>query len=578
MNVLGSSSTYCENTTQNPHFLSKSTCDLLYPSNPPQKEAQDSLILLPTFFSNNVTNFTNSYLEHSAQLNNPALFLYEPVKKVKLDILPAEKLNSHKESLMMNSQFRTSLGTIDEVFNSPIEAVQSQKDCPEEKLEEELNLSLSGSSSSSDTSEDSVSGIFDESDEDGSFFDGQLKEKMTSNTSQTLTIENTFFNKKQLARHNDTQNAIRPFDNELEFAPLNKPLDYTLALKGQSTNKELLSNYNAHKLSREIFFSPSEKTSHNIENLNAKRSFPFDEDVFKAKSANNAKTYVRTNSKKVETIVISECEDEGDSDSNLTGSTGLGLDSRNPSVLEGSSDKARAKFSFMGENMFETIETKERAKKVIIKERKEKEKKLNDLKHKAERNRDFRQKPDFKGFSDPWNPERRLNKLQVLKRKQDLGNEDEEMINKHTFLEDSNQKTNFNSKSKPRKQKSKEYEESEEEDEDDEFTVSIGREYQAVILPFALHKAKRRQRKVVPVWNPELVETDDLQKYTNKLAKVVDEPIISEEKAINILKMFDMNPSATLEDVKQNITSYKTMLQVKIRKHRRCATLFACYT
>jgi len=87
------------------------------------------------------------------------------------------------------------------------------------------------------------------------------------------------------------------------------------------------------------------------------------------------------------------------------------------------------------------------------------------------------------------------------------------------------------------------------------------------VIPVCNHEGSRRAR-LEPKWNPESVETQELQEYFLRLGRLVG-AVTDQESALKLLKSFGMNVSLTLGIVEQNQSFYREMFRVKVKRLRR---------
>ena len=272
--------------------------------------------------------------------------------------------------------------------------------------------------------------------------------------------------------------------------------------------------------------------------------------------------------------VITLSDSENDVDSNDTGSTSLGLESRNLSALETlTSEKIQKELSPFNGSIFddEKLQVKRgrgRPRKGEIVDKKDKKTNRSSNKPKPTNLVLKKQKSNNSANLDVnKNPTNRgLNKLQVLRYQTTLIEEDgeeEEVIQKVGISPFGDAEIQEN-ESCDRDQSV-----SNGETEDD-VNVLIDFDGQATIPPFSKDTQNRRRRVLNPVWNPEKEDQSELEVYLHQISEVIEFPVTNQEKAFKLLKSFNMNIESLLEVVKEDVPLYRDLFRVKANKFRGC--------
>lgn len=281
--------------------------------------------------------------------------------------------------------------------------------------------------------------------------------------------------------------------------------------------------------------------------------------------------------------IITLSDSENDVDSNDTGSTSLGLESRNLSALEAlMSEKVQKESSPFDEsynNIFDDEKPqvkrgRGRPRKGEIVDKKEKKtnrpnkpkpteslKKTN-LVLKKEKSNNSASLNVNKNLMDK-KANRGLNKLQLLRYQDSVIEEEEEVIRK-VAISPFNDGDLHEHESCDREQSI-----SSEELEDD-VNALIDPEGQATLPPFNRANPNGRRRVLNPVWNPETENQEELEVYLAQISEVIEFPVTNQEKAFKLLKSFNMNIESLLEVVQEDVPLYRELFRVKANKLRGC--------
>jgi hypothetical protein len=93
---------------------------------------------------------------------------------------------------------------------------------------------------------------------------------------------------------------------------------------------------------------------------------------------------------------------------------------------------------------------------------------------------------------------------------------------------------------------------------------------QADIPPFALEEQPvRRRRNITLRWNPEVVSTENVDDYIQRLSEVIQTPVTDQEGALKLLKSHHMNVNRVMEVVQEDIAFYKELFRMKVKRCRR---------
>ena len=107
---------------------------------------------------------------------------------------------------------------------------------------------------------------------------------------------------------------------------------------------------------------------------------------------------------------------------------------------------------------------------------------------------------------------------------------------------------------------------------DEEVTrTPIGYLHQATIPPFdeGTEQEQKRSRVVKYVWNPESADSDKILQDLKKISEAIAETRPIEEKAIKLLRKFDMDVEKVVEEIKRNEAYYRNYFSINRRTLRK---------
>ena len=476
--------------------------------------------------------------------NDPDLLMYEPVKKVKLDNTQSriiEGARGNGNSTHHPIKMTPMALTLEEVFNT---SKNNQWD-----EAEECNLSFISSSSSLE--------ILEEEDNDCMIIEPPVKKVPAS---EPLAVKDSLFENPFLFNQINTININinKTFNNPLNN--INSLMDFQQKL-------QTFQEFQENKLFSEI--KPN-ITLHSFNSFTSNELYKSKESTRDVSDQDAVK--IEEDKPVINKAILNDFDN--DLDSNCTGSTGLGLDSRNSSAMESiieacKGQKEISPFCNFAADVFpeQPVQVKrgrgrprkgekvEKKQKPLSKTKKKFQHESKSLLEYNSLNLNLTSKKGNRG----------LNRLQLLKYQETIPEIEEETKNQGSV--DYPELNSQEQRNKFKKNNNQDYTISDE----NPVSVPIGENHQIVIQPFVASKStQRRKGPLVPVWNPENEDQEVLRNYLEELSKVIESPVTNQERAFKLLKSFSMNIEAVLEVVREDVPLYKEHFKVKWNKFRGC--------
>jgi len=595
--MLSSSSTPFQNS-QVSHSLS-----YIYPLNKP----------IPGLLRNKVLQFHPQGLPHSISdlfPGNPKLCVltspsnhqiaetitYEPVKKVKPSPQPAKIIQEPDHIQTEKSTSHLVTLTVEEVFSRPAGASGQAKHAffQEDEDEESVELSFLSSPESEDLQFEendlNLNKPIEQEDSDCIVINPPASKKLESRlVQQPLVVQDQVFaTYKPLLpttyTHKNYTNDLNKYNpnilkQNVEFNFLNRLTDIVpvqqatiqplypnkpLTLDYFTTFQPLSANVYPQNLPKEFYFGSREPA----------KLTTFQDDVNKNSHGKRPNQWDGRNEG-----IITLSDSENDVDSNDTGSTSLGLESRNLSALETYLGEKIQKESSPYDGLYNTIfdDEKPQVKRGRGRPRKgeivdKKDKKTNKPKPTESIKKNLVLKKEKSNNSaslnvnkNPLNQKanRGLNKLQLL-RYQDSVIEEEEEVIKNFGISPFNDADTQEHESCDRERSISS------EEVDDDVNALIDPEGHATLPPFNRENPNGRRRVLNPVWNPAVENQEELEVYLAQISEIIEFPVTNQEKAFKLLKSFNMNMESLLEVVKEDVPLYRELFRVKANKLRGC--------
>jgi len=150
--------------------------------------------------------------------------------------------------------------------------------------------------------------------------------------------------------------------------------------------------------------------------------------------------------------------------------------------------------------------------------------------------------------------ERRLNRLQLLRYQQESGLDIEEVMKQASPVEQETQPDTM------------EYEATSAYEA--ELMVPVV-DYEALKAEIpAFNSESIRKRSILTSWTPENMEPEAVENFLQQISEIIEAQVTNQEAALKILKTFGMDVSVVLESVKANKEFYTEIFRIKVKRGR----------
>jgi len=79
----------------------------------------------------------------------------------------------------------------------------------------------------------------------------------------------------------------------------------------------------------------------------------------------------------------------------------------------------------------------------------------------------------------------------------------------------------------------------------------------------------RRRRNITLKWNPEVVSTENVDDYIQRLSEAIQSPVTDQEGALKLLRSHNIDVNRVMEVVQEDIAFYRELFRLKVKRSRR---------